>query len=370
MQPYQLFPQLDVNAVSKVIVNTSDGSFEVAKTAEGNWVVPTKANFPARYDTVRRTILGMKGLNLVEAKTARKDWHEQLELGSPEEKGKGVTLTLQDAGGTTLASIVTGKVETHPGGNTQGTLYVRRPGDDQTWLARGDLRVEKSVTEWIETELFEVDRERVQRAQISPDGTDPYTLVRETPDKPDFTLETAIPAGKEPSSSSALNGVGAAVVGVTFEDVRPANTLDFNKASLASFTTFDGLVVAMKIIKGAEDKYWATVTASANPPPPPEPAPPAPAPATPAPVTPPAEGQPSQPDQAAQDQAAKEQAARIAAESAAAVKKQADAINAKTNGWAFNLPKYKGDSLTTKLDSLLKDKTAEPAQQTPVPEPQ
>jgi hypothetical protein len=361
MQPHQLFPELDVNAVAKVLVATSEASFEVVRTPEGNWVVPSKANFPAKLDTVKKTVLGVKGLNLVEAKTRRKDAHEYLELGAPEEKGKAVSLTLQDASGKTLAAILTGKVETHAGGNTPGTLFVRRPGEDQTWLASGNLRIDRSVTDWIETDLFKVDRERIQRAEIAPEGATAYTLVREGEDKPDFTLTTAIPAGKEPSSSAALNGVGAAVVGMTFEDVQPQGTLDFGKGSRATFTTFDGLIVAMSIIKGAEDKYWATVQASANPPPP---APPTPAPAS--------------PDAPPPDQAAQDQAARVAAETAEALKKKAaeDAervtkeaatINARTSGWAFNLPKFKGDGLTTKLDTLLKDKSAEPAPEPPPP---
>jgi hypothetical protein len=60
--------------------------------------------------------------------------------------------------------------------------------------------------------------------------------------------------------------------------------------------------------------------------------------------------------------------ALVSAEAAAGKPKaarEAKAINAKTAGWAYKLPPYKGQQLMTKLDSLLKPPPAPAAKSAP-----
>lgn len=336
MNPRTFFPDLEAqrDTVAKITIATREGSFDVVRTTEGNWVLPGKSNFPAKFDNVKKTIIGLSKLELIQQKTARKDWHQQLDLVSPEDKGAAISITLADAQGKVLAAILAGKVQDAPTVNATGTIYVRRPGEDQTWLARGFLTLFRTANEWIDNDLFAIERTRIAKAEIAPEGQTPYTLERLV-SEPDFKV-VPMPDGKEPTSSSAVNGVASSLVGMTFDDVAPQSTQDFSKGSRATFTTFDGLTVVVSVVKAAEDKYWATFAATANPAPPPAPADPA---------TPPA-----QPDVAAQ----------AAGATADVLKAEAEKINKRTQGWAFNLPKYKGDGLTAKIETIIKDKTVAP----------
>jgi hypothetical protein len=334
--------------VAKIVVTTDEGAFEVVRDADGRWTLPAKSGFPAKPEAVRGAIVGLSQLKVIEKKTARKDWHEQIDLVAPEEKGKAVSIALFDAQGGQIAALLAGKVQDVPTGTGEGTLYVRLPGDDQTWLARGALTVERKITDWIDTEILDIDRTRIAKADLAPEGGTAYSVERATKEQSDFKL-TQIPAGKEPISSSAVNGVGAALVSFTFEDVAPQTGFDFTKASRAVFTTFDGLAVTVSLIQ-KDEKYWATVSAAASPAAPqpaPAPAPDEAAQADPNAPTPP---QPAPPT-------ADPAAAEAAAAQAQAAKDEAERINRRTGGWAFNLPKYKGDLLTSKLETLLKDAT-------------
>lgn len=334
MSPRAMFPDLTAqrDAVAKITIATGEGTFDVVRTPEGGWILPGKSNFPAKFDNVKKTIIGLSELKLIQQKTARKDWHQQLDLVSPEDKGAAISITLADAQGKVLAAVLAGKVQDAPTVNATGTIYVRRPGEDQTWLARGFLTLFRTANEWIDNDLFAIERTRIAKAEIAPEGQTPYTLER-AQTEPDFKI-AGMPADKEPTSSSAVNGVASSLVGMTFDDVAPQSTQDFSKGSRATFTTFDGLTVVVSVVKAAEDKYWATFAASANP------APPPPAPAAGA-----------QPDAAAQ----------AAGATADVLKAEAERINRRTQGWAFNLPKYKGESLTAKIESIIKDKVAAPA---------
>lgn len=334
MNPAAAFPDLNAQRdnVAKITIGTREGTFDVVKTPEGNWVLPGKSNFAAKFDNVKKTIIGLSELKLIQQKTARKDWHQQLDLVSPEDKGAAISITLSDAQGKVLAAILAGKVQDAPTVNATGTIYVRRPGEDQTWLARGFLTLFRTANEWIDNDLFAIERTRIAKAEIAPEGQTPYTLER-LQTEPDFKI-VGMAADKEPTSSSAVNGVASSLVGMTFDDVAPQSSQDFSKGSRATFTTFDGLTVVVSVVKAAEDKYWATFAASANPvPPPPPPA-------------------PAQPDATAQ---------AAAAAAADVLKAEAEKINKRTQGWAFNLPKYKGEGLTAKIETIIKDKVAAPA---------
>src|SRR6185437_6799530 len=123
------------------------------------------------------------------------------------------------------------------------------------------------------------------------------------PKDPDFKLMN-LPAGRELAYPGAADNVAAAIVGLTFDDTKPATAFDFSKAARVVTRTFDGLTVTIQVLQKGAD-YWATVSAQAEP------------------------GKKS-------------------------AEKEAKAINAKTSGRAYKLPAFKGQPLMTKQATLLK----------------
>jgi hypothetical protein len=111
-----------------------------------------------------------------------------------------------------------------------------------------------------------------------------------------------LPKGRELVYDSAPDGVGAAIVGFTFDDAQPAAQFDFTRAAQIISTTFDGLTIAVKVTQQGQ-RYWASVLAAGT--------------------TPEAQA-------------------------------EAVTINVRTAGWAYKLPDYKAKLFMTSLDSLLK----------------
>jgi len=312
---HPLFPDLAHHAreVARIHIESKTGKIDVVFLPMKGWVVTSHNDFPASFEEVNKTVIGVASLELIEEKTARKDWLHFLGLDTPP-KGDGTLITLADDKGHVLASVVTGKSEDIGESEGGSGLYVREPDSTQSYLARSVFEPKTSTDDWYDKNLLGIDRERIQSTDVRPIGSPAYTVSRDKPTQADFKL-TDMPAGRELAYPGSADGVGAAIVGLTFDDVKPAKDFDFTNAWRVVTHTFDGLDVTLDIIQQGQD-YWATVFANSGP------------------------GKP-------------------------AAGKEARAIDAKTLGWAYKLPSYKGQQLMTKLDSLLKAPGSPPAPAAP-----
>ena len=288
------------NAAHSRVVSRA-GSFDVVFVPERGWIVPERSDYPASFDLVQRTLVGLAALQTLEPKTARPEWFHFVGLDTPP-KGDGILIEVSDDKGHTLASVITGKSEDIGDSSGATGLFVRRPGENQTWLARSVLDPRGSLNDWLEKSVMDIDRARIQEVVVQPAGGSPsFTVSRRDPSTVDFTL-TPIPAGKTVADPTVPDGVAAAITGFGFDDVRPAHDLDFAAGARVTTTTFDGLKVVVTVLKTGAD-YWATISAEGD----------------------------GRPDAA----------------------KEASAINAHASGWAYKLPAFKGQLYMTTLDSLL-----------------
>jgi hypothetical protein len=303
-----MFDSVDPNAVAQVRIASRAGTFTVIRGRTG-WTIREKAGFLADAAQVRATILGVTSLQTVEAKTANPEWHNQLGLQAPEKGGDGTTITLMDAAGKTLAAVVVGKGADVADAMGRGAVYVRKAGEDQTWLARSYLTAKPALADWLDKSIANVGRERIQAVDVTPPSGAAYTASRASKEVPEFTVAN-LPAGRSLAFESAAEVPASALVSFAFEDAQPIANFDFSRPIAQHVTrTFDGLVVTVRLIEKSGEK-WAAVTALGT-------------------------------------------AARQA---------EASAINARAQGWAFKIPDQKANMFAATLDSLLKPLTAaEPA---------
>lgn len=317
----RMFPQLEsaLKNVATIQIETKKAAFNVSRTASGEWKLPDKANYPADFNAVRKTILGLSELDLVEPRTSRPDWQEKLGLGLPKTGGSGTLVTLKDGKGEVLASLIAGASVEGASAAGRQAIYVRRPNQDQTFVARGNFSVPGEEAQWLDKAFIDLARDRIQSASIKPIKGRGYSVTRAKPQDPNFRVVDAIPAGRVLRTENEANGVGNALIGLSFDDVEPQTKFDFsNNAAHADFVSFDGLTLSLSLIEKDRD-LWMTVHAVAAP----EPAVP--------------------PAGASSDTKLKPDVA-----------KEAKEINDVVAGWAYKIPRYKGVLLSSPLDDLLK----------------
>ncbi len=329
-----LFPGLldRLEQVARIESQTDSGVVTLRRDGDV-WRVEQRDGFPADGGRVRAVARGLAALQIVEAKTAVTERLSRLELDEPgAEKAKGRRVTLKDAEGNVLAAAILGKTRYDLYGGGRGGIYVRRDGESQAWLAAGEVELPADDLGWIDTTIVDLPEYRVRKVTLGAGGPDPIVLSR-ADDTQDFSLD-GVPEGRK-ADVGELSRVAATLASLTLQDVEPASVKPVpDDAPLARFETFDGQVVAVRLlVEGTGDavEHWVRLTAE-------PPVAPAPAANTQEPsateTTDAAEAEPK-PDPAAAT-------ARLAQ---------------RVDGWTFKVPRWVTDRLLVTRDDLLEAQT-------------
>lgn len=301
-----------IEQVQGLKIQTKDGVLTIERQANNQWAIVEKNHFPARIEAVRQVILGLADLEFVERKTAREDWHHHLGLVAPEDGGDGVLIEAWDNAGTSLARLVLGAETGLPDMDGRTRAYVRLPSEAQTYVARGRLSFGTEIDAWLDFDIVNVERVRIAKARSVGQS---FVASRDSAEHYDFAL-SGVPKGFELSSEAAGNGLASALASLNFLDVRPGGEVDFSSASQVEFETFDGLGITVDVTRVKSD-YWIRLTAKVLP------------------------GETSE-------------GVDVGQGLSLSGTQEAEAINRRAQGWAFQVAEWKGDQLTVQLESLTK----------------
>lgn len=318
-KPVRMFADLEkrLEDVAAIQIETKAASFNVVRDAQGNWTLPDRAKYPADFDTVRKTILGLAELDLVAQKTSRAESQEKLGLGVPKTGGSGTLVTLKDGKGEVLASLIAGATAEGESAGGRQAIYVRRPDEQQTYVARGTFQATTDQAQWLSKAFIDLARERVKTVLMKPFKGRPYTVTRAKPEDANFRIVEAIPAGRQLRTETEPNGIGNALIGLSFEDVKAQQLVDFTGAASFTAATFDGLTLGIKVVEKDRD-FWIAVEAVADP--------------------------------SVQPPPAKPGETKLKPD----VAKEAKEINGVVAGWAYKIPRYKGTLMTAPMEDLLR----------------
>lgn len=318
-----LVPQLrdHVNDVDRVVITGEGGKVVATMTRGANgWSVAEKNGFPVDTGKLRELLLKLADAKLVEQKTSNRDKYAALgveDVASADAKGVEIEL----GGLKEPVRLVIGTSNAH------GGTFVRRAGAAESWLASGNVAVDKKAESWLRKDLVDVAANRVASVTITrPDGKI-LRVAKESEGDSNFRLAD-VPKGREPADF-AINAIPGTLAGLRFDDVVEAKDAAPPEKPLdARFATFDGLVVDV-IAWEKDGKNYAQLSASEDK------------------------------DQAARHASAAkpkegDAAAKPADDAAIAVEKEAADLDRRAKGWTFVLPAYKYATLNKSIDDLLK----------------
>ncbi|MEZ5850495.1 MAG: DUF4340 domain-containing protein [Hyphomicrobiaceae bacterium] len=278
------------------------------------WHVKEHDGYPANPERIRALLTSLAGAQLVERKTSKKALHAQLELEDPAAKtSKSRHVRVLDAKGGAIADIVVGKSRFNAFGADKGGFYVRRAGEDQTWLATGEPKATVDFTDWVSATLFELADTKIAKLTLTHPGEAPLVIERDAGDAKDAKAAAAsaavakfrlasIPDGKKLKKDAAIEQIAQGFGSINLEDARklgapPAG----DKVSVIKLEADGGLVVTFRLRADGEDR-WLSFAATGS------------------------DGD---------------------------AKKAAEAINAKANGWEFKILKWKAEQIGKHATDLL-----------------
>ena len=132
------FPDLAkrVRQIAHIRIASKSGVVDVDFNPQKGWVVASHDDYPASFEEVRQTVVGLGTLTTLERKTAQRGWLPYIDLVSPAKGGAGKEITVTDDKGGVIAALIAGKTVDIGDPNGAIGLFARRPGDAQSWLLK------------------------------------------------------------------------------------------------------------------------------------------------------------------------------------------------------------------------------------------
>jgi hypothetical protein len=239
-----VFPDLmeKVDAVARIEVVHPEKTVNIKREGAG-WVVVEADNFPAVTQRVGKALLDLARLELFEPKTRLADRHKELWVGDPQEKGGQAKLvTLYDKDEAVIDRIIVGRTKFDVEGSDKGGVYLRRPDDEQSWLARGELDIAYEPRDWFDRAFLDFNVKRIKTVVLRhPDGEE-IRISKASPDDENFVLDN-MPEGKKLKTEFEVNDIGTVFAGFRVDDVKLGSKEEFppDQTITAEYTTFDGL---------------------------------------------------------------------------------------------------------------------------------
>jgi hypothetical protein len=241
-----------VNSIGEVRLSKGDGTKATLKKGATDWMVAEK-DYPADSGKVRKLLLDLGSLNVVEEKTRVAANFPQLgveDTNAPKATGTRVDAV---AGGKTY-SVIIGK----PGPGKSG--YVRAVGSQLSVQGSPLVSADADPRHWLDNKVVDIPQERIKDFAVKPATGSAYNAARDKKETPDFTV-TPLPKGRELSSPAVADPIAGSLATLTLEDVQHAAADAGAKLSHTIFHTFDGLEVD---VAGRKDGNRSLITIAAR----------------------------------------------------------------------------------------------------------
>lgn len=289
-----------VNAIGAIEIRQGETTITLERKG-ADWKLKERNGFPVNAEKARALAVQLAQAALVEPRTQSKERHHLLELEDPAQPGaKSRRVRVLDANGTVLADIVIGKSKWGAFGSDRPGVYVRRNGEAQTWLATGDPKPVTELREWVKTTIFEVDATNLRRLAIEHPGEAAVKLERS--DGKDATYKVAeIPAGRKMKANANLDAIAAAFSSLELEDMRPLAQTPAGPGISVMRIEGKDVPSATFRLRAEGDAVWVSMEAQGD---------------------------------------------------SDATRKAAEAINARSKGWEFKLPRWKAEAIMKRAADL------------------
>ena len=298
-----------VNAVTQVTLRKGDGTLTTLNRDSAGWSVAERG-WPADLSKLRKLLLDLGALNIVEEKTRLPANYPQLgveDLTTPKAGGTRVEVVAP----TQSWALIVGKSSSAKSG------YVRVASAAPSLLAAPLITLDADPKGWLDRTFVDLSPERVREVEERPASGPGYQLSRAKKEQSNFTV-SPIPKGRELTAPGVADSIAGALSALGLDDVRKGASAD-PQATHATFRTFDGLELE---VTGRKDGSRALLAVHAR--------------------------------SGAKDTEA-----------------EAQKLNARLDGWEFEVPDYKYTAIFRPLEELLKKppeppkKPAKPAKAAP-----
>jgi hypothetical protein len=300
-----MFPDLapKLLQVSRIEITHQGKPTVIEKRPDGGWGIASMHDYPVQEAKLRGMLTALTELRLAEPRTTDPAEFARLGLDDPDNAASTADLLrLVDADGKPVAALIVGHRRVRSQADVPEEVYVRRPDENQTWLAEGSLQVDADASLWLDRNVMNIAHDRVASVSV---GDQALTFGRQ-----DGKFVVTQPADHPRLEDYKVEDVARALELLTFQEVKADADAPGSAVGHAVFDTADGLAVTVTVYHADKD-IWARFSASG---------------------------------------------------ASEKVKAEADRINGRVGGWTYQIGAWKEKSLVPTMDDL---KAPEPAKPEP-----
>ena len=175
------FPALAARLGDVASVTVSRDGTTMTLIRDGdNWLVAEKGNYPANAAKISQIVRAMADLTLVEPKTQNPDLYPRLEVEDPG-NGKSTVVAVKDKSGGDLAQAIVGKRRYDRLGAGNDGVYLRKPGEAQSWLARGTLDPSGDAASWLDRQIIDISEKKIAKVTLTQADGSKLVISRSAP---------------------------------------------------------------------------------------------------------------------------------------------------------------------------------------------
>lgn len=258
-----LYPDLldEINGAREITLVRGDTSMSLTRSGD-TWGLASKHGYPVKIDEVRKTLVGLARLTVLDAKTSNPELHDRLAVQNPG-AGNDETrrITVHDKDANILVDLIVGK---RRGGAGDPSHYVRRAGENESWLVKGNLDFTVVEASWLDKQILKVSGDRVQSVRVVHEDGEVLLVVKSEPGQTNYNVHD-IPEGSTLRYETIANAMGTALNYLNFTDVIPATELggDITPEATTTYTCFEGLMIVVDTFT-REDKPYARFRATVS----------------------------------------------------------------------------------------------------------
>jgi len=278
---------------------------------DGIWGIAERGGYRAQQDRLRELLTGLTELRVTEPRTSNPEQYDRLGVGDPNKPETTANLIrIMGPGDKLIAELIVGHRRVRTAGNVPESIYIRRVGEAQSWLAEGRVPVDADPQLWFEREIANIRRDEVAsvvttRAEGTLEfGREGEAMVLRSPSEHPKLDEFRV--------EDVFRGLDA----LTLMEVKPAAEQPGEPVGSAIYTLTDGMTVTVTVFRDDTD-VWT----------------------------------------------------RFAAAGEGAAQARADALNARLGGWTYQVGSWKERSFLPRIEELKSDEPDAPAE-TVVEDPQ
>lgn len=244
-----MFPNLapKLKDAAKIEIS-SQGKKLVIERKNDIWGVTERSGYPVLETKLRGMLTALTELRLVEPRTADPEQFSRLGLENVDAKdAKSSLLRVLDGSGKPILAVLVGHRRVRTQAKVPEQVYVRRPGETQTWLAEGNLTADADLQLWLDRDVLNIDAKKIAAATATRDG---HTIAFA---RKDDKLVMTRPVDHPPLDEYRVDDVARALEFLTFQDVQPDSAKVGEELGQGDFTTTDGLTIHATVFKGDKD---------------------------------------------------------------------------------------------------------------------